>query len=462
MTQVTEINELCYRPDSADLFRHLTDLPWPVFLDSARPYCDQGRYDILSADPYVTLSTHGMETRIDGDGPSRSSGADPLELLQGYLDEVPQEPCELPFAGGALGYLGYDLGRRFETLPVLAEAEVSLPDMAVGLYDWCVLVDHRQQRSWLLHQPHGRRPDYDLAAIHTRLQLKDDAAPRDPFRVVSDIRHNMQRQDYARAFARIQRYILEGDCYQVNLTQRFSADVQGDPWLAYARLRQLNPAPFAAYMQTPEGAVLSSSPERFLRLTGDAVETRPIKGTRPRSADPDEDREQALALQNSLKDRAENVMIVDLLRNDLGRTCRTGTVRVPELFTLESFATVHHLVSTVTGLLDEQASATDLLRASFPGGSITGAPKLRAMEIIEELEPQWRSIYCGAIGYIGFNGNMDTNIAIRTLAMAAGRMHCWAGGGIVRDSTEPDEYQESLDKAAAMLALYREFSDAGP
>jgi len=461
MKAIPEIIDLPYRADSAGMFRQLTDLPWPVFLDSARPYCDQGRYDIFSADPYLTLSTRGPETRIEGDGPSRCSPADPLALLQGYLDELRQEASELPFAGGAIGYLGYDLGRRFETLPELADADIPLPDLAVGLYDWCVLVDHLDRRSFLLYQPHERRRHYDLAAIRDRLRRGEDIGPRDPFRVLTEIRHNMRREDYARAFARIQRYIVEGDCYQVNLTQRFSAGVSGDPWLAYERLRRINPAPFAAYMQTPEGALLSSSPERFLRLTGDTVETRPIKGTRARAALASEDREQARILQNSLKDRAENVMIVDLLRNDLGRICRTGSVRVPELFALESFATVHHLVSTVTGELEEQAAATDLLRASFPGGSITGAPKLRAMEIIEELEPHRRSVYCGAVGYIGFNGNMDTNIAIRTLAVADGWMHCWAGGGIVRDSAEAAEYQESLDKAAAMLSLYREFSHAG-
>ncbi len=461
MKQTADITELPYRADSAELFAQLTDLPWPVFLDSARPYCDQGRYDILAADPYLTLTTRGAETLITGDERHGSSTTDPLQLLQSYLDEVAQAPGDMPFAGGALGYLAYDLGRRFETLPELAVDDVGLPDMAVGLYDWCVLVDHQQRRSCLLHQPHRRRPDYDLAAIHARLQGRRDPPSRDPFRVVADICPSMQRQDYARAFARIQRYITEGDCYQVNLTQRFSAAVQGDPWLAYARLRQLNPAPFSAFMQTPDGAVLSSSPERFLLLSGDRVETRPIKGTRPRSADPAVDREQALALQNSSKDQAENVMIVDLLRNDLGRACRTGSVRVPELFALESFATVHHLVSTVTGILAAGANATDLLRASFPGGSITGAPKLRSMEIIEELEPNRRSVYCGAMGYIGFNGNMDSNIAIRTLAIAQAHMHCWAGGGIVRDSAEAAEYQESLDKAAAMLRLYREFADAG-
>jgi len=460
MTQAPAVTELPYRTDSAELFCHLTDLPWPVFLDSARPHCHQGRYDILSADPYLTLTTRGLETAITEHGQVSHSVEDPLALLQGYLDEVQQVPGVLPFVGGAIGYFSYDLGRRFETLPALAADDVTLPEMAVGLYDWCVLVDHLQQRSYLLHQSHRRR-DYDLAAIRERLLRTDDHSLRPPFRVDSTLRHNIDRQEYARAFARIQHYIVEGDCYQVNLTQRFTADVSGDPWLAYVRLRQLNPAPFAAFMQTPDGAILSSSPERFLLLTGKQVETRPIKGTRPRSADPSEDRRQALALQNSRKDQAENVMIVDLLRNDLGRACRTGTVKVPELFVLESFATVHHLVSTVTGELEGQATATDLLRASFPGGSITGAPKLRAMEIIEELEPNRRSVYCGAMGYIGFNGNMDTNIAIRTLAIEQGHMHCWAGGGIVRDSGEQDEYQESLDKAAAMLKLYQEFSSAG-
>jgi para-aminobenzoate synthetase component 1 len=228
---------------------------------------------------------------------------------------------------------------------------------------------------------------------------------------------------------------------------------RGEPWLAYRTLRRINAAPFSAYLSTPYGQILSASPEQFLKLSAGSVETRPIKGTRPRSSDPAQDRAAAAALQMSVKDRAENLMIVDLLRNDLGKTCAPGSVKVPKLFALESFATVHHLVSTVTGRLAAGYDALDLLRGCFPGGSITGAPKLRAMEIIEELEPHRRGVYCGAIGYLGFDGGMNTNIAIRTAVHSEGTMRFWAGGGIVADSVMEAEYQESFDKAAAMLKL---------
>ena len=263
----------------------------------------------------------------------------------------------------------------------------------------------------------------------------------------------MAPEEYAEKFRRIKHYIREGDCYQVNLAQRFAATAEGDPWLAYQELRRINPAPFAAYLHTPSAHVLSASPEQFLEVRDQCVVTKPIKGTRPRAPHPDADRRLAEALLTSTKDRAENVMIVDLLRNDLGKCCVPGSVRVPKLFALESFATVHHLVSTVTGELRPEVGPLELLRACFPGGSITGAPKLRAMEIIEELEPHRRGVYCGAIGYVGFDGAMDTNIAIRTMVFNDGVVRFWAGGGIVQDSVLGEEYQETFDKAAAMLRL---------
>jgi para-aminobenzoate synthetase component 1 len=264
---------------------------------------------------------------------------------------------------------------------------------------------------------------------------------------------NLTRAAYAEAFARVKEHIRRGDCYQVNLAQRFAARAQGDAWHAYLKLREINPAPFAAYLDLPDGKIVCSSPERFLKVTGGHVETKPIKGTRPRSTDPMRDRALAEELRTSVKDRAENVMIVDLLRNDLGKVCAPGTVRASKLFDVESFASVHQLVSTVEGRLAPDKHALDLLGACFPGGSITGAPKVAAMKIIEELEPHRRSIYCGAIGYVGYDGNMDLNIAIRTLVQQGDYVYTWAGGGVVADSNVDAEYQESLDKAAAMLAV---------
>jgi len=277
--------------------------------------------------------------------------------------------------------------------------------------------------------------------------------------VVSAIITNMDKAAYAEAFNRIKQYLKEGDCYQVNLTQRFIAECEGDPWTAYQLLRKLNAAPFSCYLNFPEVQILSSSPERFLKLTQGVVETKPIKGTRPRKQDNAEDQAQIQSLEKSHKDKAENLMIVDLLRNDISKTCKKGSVKVPVIFEVESYATVHHLVSTVTGILADNQHALDLLKSCFPGGSITGAPKIRAMEIIEELEPNRRGVYCGAIGYIGFNGNMDCNIAIRTLVHSNNTIRFWAGGGIVNDSVVEDEYQECFDKAAALLDLLRQLTE---
>jgi para-aminobenzoate synthetase component 1 len=252
-------------------------------------------------------------------------------------------------------------------------------------------------------------------------------------------------------------YLYSGDCYQINLAQKFTATASGDALGAYLKLRKLSRAPYSAFMNLPGLQVLCNSPEQFVRVTGDQVETRPIKGTRPRSAANETDNLLAYELSQHHKDRAENLMIVDLLRNDLGKVCKTGSVSAPRLFEVESFANVHHLVSTVQGRLAPGRSAIDVLQACFPGGSITGAPKLRAMQIIDELEPDQRGLYCGAIGYIGFDGNMDTNIAIRTMVHCGGEIACWAGGGIVADSTADSEYQETLDKASVMIEVMRQF-----
>ena len=449
------LTELPYQADSARLFEAIVDLPWAVFLDSGRHYPAQSRYDILSAQPYVRLVTRGALTEIYGDAVELSR-EDPFSLLKRALAVDPACGGELPFCGGAIGYFGYDLARRLERLPAVAEDGERIPEMAVGIYDWAVVVDHVERRSWLVGQ--GRDPDTDLK--WSRLVGMFSDPPREraraPFRILSPVASNLTHDAYARAFRKIRGYIHDGDCYQVNLAQRFSAAASGDPWLAYQRLRIINPAPFSAYLNTPYAQILSASPERFLKVEDGRVETKPIKGTRPRAGHARLDAELVEELRASGKDRAENLMIVDLLRNDLSKNCALGSVKVPKLFEVESYATVHHLVSTVTGELRAGRDAIDLLRGCFPGGSITGAPKLRAMQIIEELEPHRRGIYCGAIGYIGFDGGMDANIAIRTLVYSQGSIRFWAGGGIVADSKLEEEYQETFDKAAAMLKLLQQ------
>ncbi len=438
-------------------FRTLSGLPWAAWLDSAA-LDSRERFDVLVADPFVTLRTRGATTEIARRGGTKTqSQRAPFELLREELGELAPAAPGLPFSGGAVGYFGYDLGRQLERIPSIAAADIAMPDLAMGLYDWAVVIDHAARRTWLVGNGRDARTFASWDELVERLSADPPPDPP-PFRVLGHPKSNLGRKPYAAAFRAVQEHIRAGDCYQVNLTQRFDARAEGDAWHAYVRLRELNPAPFAAYLDLPDGKIVSSSPERFLRLRDGHVETKPIKGTRPRSKDPKRDRALAEELRASAKDRAENVMIVDLLRNDLGKVCVPGSVRASKLFDVESFASVHQLVSTVEGRLAPGKHALDLVAACFPGGSITGAPKLAAMKIIEELEPQRRSVYCGSIGYIGFDGNMDTNIAIRTLVQQGDRVYTWAGGGVVADSNVDAEYQESLDKAAAMLAV---MSDGG-
>ena len=445
--------ELTYQRDASHLFSIIADEPWSMFLDSGYPKIDSGRYDIIVGRPVVTLETCGDTTRISRGGDSVESNEDPFLLLKQELGEREQNLSGLPFCGGALGYFAYDLGRRLEQLPETASNDVLLPEMAVGIYDWAVIIDHHLRRACLVslcRYPETAKQWSSLQALFADVTESQEQE----FNMKADVESNMTKEQYAQAFDRIKHYIREGDCYQVNLAQRFSAGFEGNSWDAYRQLRQLNPAPYAAYINTPAGTVMSSSPERFLRVTDNQVETKPIKGTSHRSVFAYEDKALAVSLLESEKDRAENLMIVDLLRNDISKVCEPGTVVVPKLFALETYATVHHLVSTISGRLDKGKHALDLLRACFPGGSITGAPKLRSMEIIEELEPHRRSVYCGSIAYIGFDGNMDSNICIRTMVRYNNQLYFHAGGGIVWDSQMDAEYQECFDKAAAMLKLF--------
>ncbi len=434
---------LPWRSDAAEFwFARLSHLPFAMLLHSGYADHPYSRFDILVADPLQTLITQGNVTTT---GETQSTD-DPLSLLQQALDAldltVPQNP-DLPFQGGALGLFGYDLGRRFETLPETAQDDIPLPDMAVGLYDWAIIVDHHKQAvSLLSHQ--------DVSARIAWLEAQVPVATAD-FHLTSAWRANMTAQEYAAKFERVQGYLQSGDCYQVNLAQRFQATCEGDEWQAFTRLNASNRAPFSAFLRLEQGAILSLSPERFIHLADGTIQTRPIKGTLPRLADPVADRQQAEKLAASLKDRAENLMIVDLMRNDIGRVAVPGSVRVPELFVVEPFPAVHHLVSTITAQLPASRTACDLLRAAFPGGSITGAPKVRAMEIIDELEPHRRNAWCGSIGYISLCGTLDTSITIRTLTACNGNLYCSAGGGIVADSLVDAEYQETFDKVNRIL-----------
>lgn len=440
-------HSLSYTPDAVEhQFSSLAHLPWAMLLHSGCAEHSDNRFDILVADPRCTLVTRGDTTVITTDGQGCSSTDDPLALLDDTLTRMGVEATprdDLPFQGGALGLFGYDLGRRFESLPDLALRQLGTPDMAVGIYDWALIADHHLRRLTLVVAGDVQER---LAWLSIQKSTKCPA-----FELTSRWQSNMTRDEYGEKFRNVQQWLLEGDCYQVNLSQRFHAHYRGNEWQAFQRLCRANRAPFSAFIRLEDSVILSLSPERFIRLRGDQIQTRPIKGTLPRLTNEHADRQQAIRLQNSAKDRSENLMIVDLLRNDIGRVAVPGTVSVPALFAVEQFPAVHHLVSTITAQIKPSLTACDLLRASFPGGSITGAPKVRAMEIIEALEPQRRNAWCGSIGYISVCGNMDSSITIRTLIAEDETLYCAAGGGIVADSDEAAEYQETFDKVNRIL-----------
>lgn len=436
------LHPLPYQPDPAIYFARMRAAPGAILLDSARPRAERGRYDLLSAWPLQQFQAKAAE-----------DGRAYLQRLRQALAELGQAQLpagvELPFAGGLIGYLSYDFGRRLEQLPTLAVDDLGLPDAHLGLYAWALVSDHQLRTSQLVFHP--RLAPTERQRLVALFETDSATEPGD-FRLLAAMAGDLSAAQYRSAFDQVQRYIQAGDCYQINLTQRLRAPCQGDPWRAYQALRAACPTPFSGYQQLEDGsAILSFSPERFIRVSQGEVETRPIKGTRPRAADPAEDARNAAELLASPKDRAENLMIVDLLRNDIGRTCEIGSVKVPELFSLESYPNVHHLVSSVTGRLGAGRDALELIAGSFPGGSITGAPKIRAMAIIDELEPTRRALYCGSLLYLDVRGEMDSSIAIRSLLVKDGQVSCWGGGAVVADSDWQAEYEESIAKVRVLM-----------
>ncbi len=459
MSQITQILERCtlnteqfekvtldYHPQLAhQLFERIHEKAWSMLLSSATAEHPDSRYDIIVCDPLATVTSVNGVTTVSCQELSDSNFDNAfaaLQLLEQNLSDLSLLEPQLPFCGGLLGLLGYDLGKQIETLPTTAEADISLPDLAVGLYNWAVVIDHEIKCAFAV--------GIDAKSQYSKLTALSGKTTQ-LFRLTAKWQSNMSKQDYFDKFAQVKEYIFAGDCYQINLAQRFEVPYQGCEWQAYKTLEQVNKGPFSAFLRLEQGAVLSVSPERFISLDGKKMQTKPIKGTRPKLHDIDADKAQIEALANAEKDQAENLMIVDLLRNDFGRVAKPGSVKVPKLFDVETFPAVHHLVSTVEATLQDETSASELLKACFPGGSITGAPKIRAMEIIEELEPHARNAYCGSIGYISANGKMDTSITIRTLVAEQGKLYAWAGGGLVADSEVEAEYQETFDKLAKIL-----------
>ncbi|PCK31791.1 aminodeoxychorismate synthase component I [Pseudoalteromonas piscicida] len=433
--------------NAIELFEYFANEIQAILLDSCDSAHVNSRYSLIAIHPTHTLEAKGGKVYLDNQPVEQSI----FTVMKTQLAKMSaaQAPNELPFSGGWLGYFGYDLGRYIETMPSIAAQDITLPDAHVGLYPDALIYDKKVDTWFYVSQPKvDRCADY--------LNLIKQAPKFETFALTSKWQSNMSQPQYEEKFNQIQSYLLSGDCYQINLAQRFSATYTGSPWQAYKKLRNNNSAPFSAFCHLGESAVVSVSPERFIQVKDGIVETKPIKGTLPRLIDAKADLEQAETLRNSSKDRAENVMIVDLLRNDLGKVAKSGSVTVPSLFDIESFPAVHHLVSTVTSQLAEGHCAVDQLEAAFPGGSITGAPKIRAMEIIEELEPHRRSVYCGSIGYLSACGNMDTSITIRTLVCHENKIHCWAGGGIVKDSQVQLEFEETYHKVNKILPILNE------
>ncbi|MSR57033.1 MAG: aminodeoxychorismate synthase component I [Planctomycetaceae bacterium] len=483
------IEELSPAPGVAATLHTFADWPGVILLDSALQREGVGRYSFLAADPFHVetlkdlsdfqseISNLKIESSKLKSEISDFKCTDPLHSLREMLARFPTDPDpELPpFQGGAAGLLSYDLGRAWERIPPPRCDEFRLPVMAVGLYDWVIAWDHLVDKAWVISQGF---PETDPAARRARaacrMQTVRDAlaaekpprshrrsspivltAPQWPAPGLSGLTSNFSRDDYLRAVERAIEYIHAGDLFQVNLSQRLLYPLGESPLELYLRLRECNPAPFAGYFAHDDWVIASASPERFVAVANGEVETRPIKGTRRRRPLPEADLFTRDELRESAKDQAENVMIVDLLRNDLSRVCRPGTIRVPQLCRVESYETVQHLVSEIRGRLQPGKSAWDLFAAAFPGGSITGAPKVRAMEIIAELEPTARGPYCGSLFYVGFDGRADSNILIRTFTIRNGWVQCPVGGGIVAQSDPAAEYEETLHKADGMLRALR-------
>jgi para-aminobenzoate synthetase component 1 len=459
-------------PEPYETFQRLAGLPHVLFLDSALKHPTLGRYSFLTADPFDWMWSRGRRVQVSSE-PCPRELADPFAVLAAALGRfrVDPGPGLPPFQGGAAGMFGYDLCHHLERLPRPQFDEFQMPDLAVGFYDWVVAWDHASDRAWLIsaglpeEDPRRRRRRAERRLAEVRRHLRAAAiqapwkSPRPPDNLVpqwptpggNGVTSNFRRDAYLDAVRRSIEYIHAGDCFQVNLAQRLLYPVALHPIALYRRLRERNPATFSGYFDMGDFILASASPERFLRVENGEVETRPIKGTRPRGSTRAEDQRQVRELLDSVKDRAENIMIVDLLRNDLGRVCRYGSVHVPAVCRLESFPFVHHLVSEVRGHLRQELGPVNLLRAAFPGGSVTGAPKIRAMEIIAELEPTARGPYCGSLGYLGFDGAMDTSILIRTFTAGRGWIQFPVGGGIVADSVPEREYEETWHKAAGLL-----------
>lgn len=441
--------------NSFEIYSIFKEKPYSFFLDSGMDHERLGQYSFIGFAPQVIFKSKNEKIEVIEKDIKETFYGNPFDKLKElYLKYKLDYKSPIPFIGGFVGYFSYDLCHHIERLPRTAVDDVKIPDCFLGLYDGIIVIDHRNNHTHVVALGIKENAEEIVKKISKKIYEEEVKGVRIDISNKNEsmeLKSNFTKDEYIQALNRLKDYIKAGDIYQANLTQRFNCDIKEAPYEIYGKLRRINPAPFASFIDFGEGHIVSSSPERFIQIRDRKMETRPIKGTRPRGKTPEEDIINRADLVNSEKDRAELLMIVDLERNDLGRVAKDGTVKVTELFHLEEYPTVYHLVSTVQGEMKDDCNVIDCIKATFPGGSITGAPKVRAMEIIDELEPTQRNIYTGSIGYIGLNGDVDLNIVIRTIVCKDKKAYFQAGGGIVWDSNPEEEYQESLDKAKALI-----------
>tara|TARA_B100001109_G_scaffold121437_1_gene98894 strand:+ start:187 stop:1533 length:1347 start_codon:yes stop_codon:yes gene_type:complete len=439
-----------YHNDPKELFAVIEPRDWSVLLDShAKQFTDQ-RFDIMTSDPIKKIYGRGSKTILETKTAKEEHICDPIDLLSDQMTFDQSSESTIPFTGGAIGFASYDQGNIYENIKQNND-DFNIPYVAFGIYDWALIIDHKDKKTILIFQ----NKNEIVNNIIEYLSKQKNGNDRHTYTISSDCISNTSFSEYEKKFTKIKSYIENGDCYQINFAQRFMLNYEGSPWAIYKDLSQSYGAPYSAYLSFPFAKIMSFSPERFIHQKDCIVETKPIKGTRPVSSNESENNEFIEELRGSDKEKAENLMIVDLLRNDFGRTCEMGSVKVTSLFDIETFANVHHLVSTVQGKLKNKEKIFDLLKGCFPGGSITGAPKIRAMQIINELEVSNRGIYCGSIGYISTNSRCDVNIAIRTALSVDNTLYFWGGGGITFDSDVNSEYKETLDKIRPFLDCFR-------
>lgn len=436
------------------IFERLVESPESFFLDSGMSHKSLGKYSFMGFNPFLVFKSKGQKILVTKDGKINQEKGNPFETLELLLRKyrLSYSKSKFPFTCGAVGYFGYDMGYfTIKGLPDTTVDDINVWDCCMGFYDSVLAYDHKKKDYTMISTKVDKMSD-ERRDLFMEKVSKPTASKKTKTKIrKSKITSNFKKSEYLKVIDKVKDYIRAGDIYQVNLSQRMHVKSGLNSWELYKKLRVINPAPFAAYLNFDDVQVVSASPERFLKVDGRRIETRPIKGTRPRGLAPEEDRMLKKELEESKKDRAENLMIVDLERNDLGRVCEYGTVKVSEFEIIEIYSTVFQMVSSVKGRLRKDVNQIDILKATFPGGSITGAPKVRAMQIIDELEPTRRGIYTGAIGYLSFNGDMDLNIVIRTYILKDDNVYFQVGGGIVADSDPEKEYQETLDKAKALF-----------